>query len=182
MIVCVSGFIGSGKDTVADILIKNRSFEKLSLSSTLKDMVAILFSWDRKLLEGDTKESRIWREQIDEWWATRLQMSNLTPRWVLQNIGTNVLRDCFHKDIWLASIENKIKNISNKNIVISDCRFPNEIEFFKSLGATMIYISRNDSFSGTHASESSLSETAFDYYIENNGTIEDLEAKILTII
>ena len=115
-IIAIQGFIGSGKDTLAEIIYNKekelgKNVIKLSFAASLKDSVSIIFGWDRNLLEGDTKESRDWREQIDEWWSKRLDIPYLTPRWVLQNIGTNVMRNHFHSDIWLSSLERKIFNL-----------------------------------------------------------------------
>ena len=103
-IIGVCGLIGGGKGTVADILVGNHNFEKVSFADPLKDMIAKVFNWPRHLLEGDTKESRDWREQRDDWWSVRLGIDNLTPRWVLQYWGTDVCRTNFHEDIWLSLI------------------------------------------------------------------------------
>ena len=113
-IIAIAGFIGSGKDTAAEYLINNHNFTKLSFAGALKDCVSVVFGWDRVLLEGETLESRQWREQIDPWWAKRLDMPNLTPRWVLQYWGTEVCRISFHKDIWVAALENKLNNAVTK--------------------------------------------------------------------
>jgi hypothetical protein len=69
MIIGLCGAQGSGKDTVANILISEYGFVKLTFASTLKDVVAILFSWPRDLLEGLTEESRLWRETVDDFWS-----------------------------------------------------------------------------------------------------------------
>ena len=95
MIIGVCGFIGSGKDTVADYLQNFHEFRRDSFASTLKDAVAAVFGWDRELLEGRTKEARAWREQPDTWWTNRLGPvigHEITPRWVLQYWGTEVCR------------------------------------------------------------------------------------------
>ena len=68
MIVGICGLIGSGKGTVADILVE-QGFTKVSFADKLKDGVSTIFGWDRSLLEGDTDESRDWREQADEFWT-----------------------------------------------------------------------------------------------------------------
>lgn len=125
MIIGITGFIGSGKDTAADYLCTFHGFKRVSFAGTLKDAVAAVFGWDRDLLEGSTKMSREWREQVDEWWANRLDIPHLTPRWVLQQWGTEVCRNGFHNDIWVASVENKLR-MTQDNIVITDCRFANE--------------------------------------------------------
>ena len=110
MIIGICGLIGSGKGTVADILEQEHGFTKISFADSLKDAVAAVFSWPRNLLEGDTDDSRAWREQVDTWWADRLGIPNLTPRWVLQQWGTEVCRSSFHDEIWIASMERKLSS------------------------------------------------------------------------
>ena len=85
MIIGICGFQSSGKDTIADFLIKEHNFIRLSFASALKEIVSIMFSWPRDKLEGLTKEDREWREQIDPWWSKSLKMPHLTPRYVLQH-------------------------------------------------------------------------------------------------
>ena len=77
MIIGICGLIGSGKGTVADILV-DQGFKKVSFADKLKDGVAEIFGWDRAMLEGDTDESRQWREQIDNYWSNETQME-VTP-------------------------------------------------------------------------------------------------------
>ena len=195
MIIGICGFIGSGKDTVADFLVNFHEFRRESFASTLKDSVAAVFGWDRTLLEGRTAEAREWREQVDPWWAARLNMPTLTPRWVLQYWGTEVCRRGFHDDIWIASLENKLRN-SKDNIVISDCRFPNEIEAIKKANGVIVWVQRgalpewyDDAVAANqgnniginamkmrkiHASEWAWLGSEFDHVIDNNGTIDDL--------
>jgi len=195
MIIGVCGFIGSGKDTVADYLQNFHEFRRESFASTLKDAVSSVFGWDRTMIEGRTKEAREWREQVDPWWAARLDMPTLTPRWVLQYWGTEVCRKGFHDDIWIASLENKLRN-SRDNVVISDCRFPNEISSIRNAGGKIVWVRRGElpswyevaaaansgddtavkelSYLKIHASETSWVGTSFDAVIDNNGTIDEL--------
>ena len=143
MIIGFVGFIGSGKDTAADYLVNTHGFRRDSFANTLKDAVAHVFGWDRTLLEGRTKEAREWREQVDPWWSARLKMPKLTPRWILQHWGTDVCRVAFHDDIWIASLENKMRKTGD-NIVISDVRFPNEIKAIHNSGGQVIRVKRGD--------------------------------------
>ena len=143
MIIGFVGFIGSGKDTAADYLVNTHGFRRDSFANTLKDAVAHVFGWDRTLLEGRTKEAREWREQVDPWWSARLKMPKLTPRWILQHWGTDVCRVAFHDDIWIASLENKMRKTGD-NIVISDVRFPNEINAIHNAGGQVIRVKRGD--------------------------------------
>jgi len=195
MIIGVCGFIGSGKDTIADYLVNFHEFRRESFADSLKDSVAAVFGWDRTMLEGRTKESREWREQIDPWWAERLAMPTLTPRWVLQYWGTEVCRKTFHDDIWIASLENKLRK-SKDNIVVSDVRFPNEIKAIKNLGGMIVWVQRGalpewydhalQANAGSnvainemkirkvHASEWAWIGSDFDAILDNNGTIDML--------
>ena len=202
MIIGVCGLIGAGKDTIADYLVNFHEFKRDSFAGTLKDAVAAVFGWDRELLEGRTKEARAWREQVDPWWADRLSMPNLTPRLVLQLWGTEVARRAFHDDTWIASLENKIRS-SRDDIVISDCRFPNEIAAIRRAGGAVIRVVRGpepewfelavESNAGTfnhmltaypevHASEYAWAGTEFDAVVENNGSIAELYDQIKSLV
>lgn len=201
-IIGICGFIGSGKDTAADYLVNFHEFRRDSFAATLKDAVAAVFNWDRELLEGRTKAAREWREQIDPWWAERLNMPNLTPRWVLQWWGTEVCRRGFHDDIWIASLEARLRNAQD-NIVISDCRFPNEIRAIKNAGGKVIRVVRGadpewydvavetntgkfnhmaTAYPDVHASEWAWVGTPFDAVIDNNSTVDDLYKQIAQIV
>ncbi len=204
MIITTTGYAGAGKDTVADYLVAHYGFKRESFAGTLKDAVANIFGWDRELLEGRTPEAREWRETVDKWWAKRLNKPNLTPRWILQYWGTEVCRQNFHDDIWIASLEHKLCK-TNENIVISDCRFPNEIKMLKTLGAITVRVKRGEEPSwyqsaktvnagmkkigwalgkaeleglGIHPSEYALVGAKFDVVIENNDTIQSLYDEI----
>ena len=208
MIIGVAGFIGSGKDTIADYLITFKGFKRMSYAGPLKDAVASIFNWDRELLEGTTKYSREWRDTVDTWWAERLDIKHLTPRWVLQQWGTEVGRRAFHDDIWIASVENQLRTIKD-NIVISDCRFPNELRSIKNAGGITIRVTRGSNPSwydaavnlnkgyyttgykaakqlleehNVHASEYSSVGLDYDYYVDNSGTVDELHRKIDSII
>jgi hypothetical protein len=208
MIIGITGLIGSGKDTIAEYLIAQHGFKKLSFAASLKDAVAAVFGWDRSLLEGTTKESREWREEVDQWWAKKLNMPNLTPRWVLQYWGTEVCRQGFHNDIWVASLENRLRQAKD-NVVITDCRFINELDAIKNAGGITIRVSRgpdpewySDAIAynsgphnmgwalsrdrlqkaGIHASEYSSVGLAYDYEVSNNDTLDLLHNKIETIV
>jgi len=208
MIVGVCGFIGSGKDTIADYLCTHHKFKRISFAASLKDAVAAIFGWDRELLEGTTKSSRQWREQVDPWWSERLG-KDITPRWILQYWGTEVCRQGFHDDIWVASVENKLRQAKD-DIVITDCRFANEIKAIKDAGGITVRVSRGDEpewYSAAveynkgpngnpmwalskakldklkvHASEYSSVGLKYDYYLDNNGTIDELHNHISQLL
>lgn len=202
-IIGICGLIGSGKDTAADYLVQEFGFRRDSFAATLKDAVAAIFCWDRELLEGRTKQAREWREQIDPWWAKKLNLPKLTPRWVLQYWGTEVCRHAFHDDIWIASLEARLRNTKD-SIVISDCRFPNETRAIKEQNGCLVWIQRgalpwwydiavkaNQGHQlaqqtllshDVHASETAWIGTNFDCIIDNNGTVDQLYLQLRTVV
>lgn len=199
MIVGICGLIGSGKGTVADILERDQGFTKVSFADSLKDAVAAVFGWPRELLEGDTSESRKWREVVDPWWAERLGMPGLTPRWVLQYWGTELCRHGFHEGIWIASMERKLMRLHelqpNVKVAIPDTRFPNEIEMITNLGGQVWQIKRGtdpDWFTSytqggpgpvdIHPSEWEWARATFSHTIRNDGTLDELKNSLTTLL
>lgn len=150
-IIGVMGFKSSGKDTLARQLIQH-GYQKFAFADTLKDVLSVVFGWNRNLLEGDSNISREWRELPDEWWEEKLNwfseenqiikslFPRFTPRVAMQMIGTDLFRKHFNDSIWILSLENKIKKIPN--VIISDCRFPNEIKMIKDNGGYLIRVKR----------------------------------------
>lgn len=204
MIIGVCGLIGAGKDTIADYLVNIHEFRRDSFAATLKDAVSAVFGWDREMLEGRTRSSREWREQKDEWWSRRLGQ-DITPRYILQYWGTEVCRNHFHDDIWIASLENKLRKTKD-DVVISDCRFPNEIRGIQENGGAVIRVKRGpdpewypvleqmrrNSTIGicqdymrhwnVHASEWSWVGTEFNAVLDNNGTLDELYDQINDLV
>jgi hypothetical protein len=189
MIIGLCGTQGSGKDTVANILISEYGFVKITFASTLKDIVAILFSWPRDLLEGLTEESRLWRETVDDFWSGKLSIPSFTPRKALQMIGTDLFRIHFNNDIWISIVENNIgvmlKNNPNMNIVISDCRFANEFTLIKQFSDShIITILRENNSTNkiAHSSETEWVNYNFDAILQNDNSIDDLKSNLKSLL
>lgn len=197
MIIGVAGFAGSGKGTVADVLVESYGFRKMSFADSVKDAVSAIFGWPRHLLEGDTNESREFRECADQWWSDKLGYE-MKPRLALQMMGTEAGRDVFHKDLWIHSINNKLRLSENKDIVIPDVRFPNEMQAIRDVGGFIVRVRRgkepvwydaakianmDNNFSlmekyNVHFSEWAWIGSRFDYEINNDGSVEYLKAEI----
>lgn len=209
-IIGICGLAGAGKDTVGDIIVDNLlNWEKMSFASHLKDVASLLFGFDRKMLAGETPEDRAIREQPDKFWSEKMG-KDFTPRYALQFLGTNLLRNQLHENIWVDCLERKILN-SDKNIVITDVRFPNEIEMIKRIGGEIWRIERgelpkwfrqvetynkNNYISQTFVFEklSHLLENVHEsewkwvgvdnpkHIIHNHGSIEDLKNEVLQVL
>lgn len=187
MIIGVCGLIGSGKGTVADILVSDYGFQKISFADKVKDGVSTIFGWDRSLLEGDTPESREWREQPDEFW-TRETGKTITPRIVLQLFGTDCMRNGFDYGIWVSLVKQTIQQSPETNWVIPDVRFANEINMIQAKKGQVWWVRRGELpgwFNGyrlhnhvpesEHPSEWSWAKSSFDCEIHNDSDLLSLK-------
>lgn len=199
MIIGLVGFAGSGKGTVADILVDSYDYCKLSFADAVKDATSTIFGWSRNLLEGDTEESRVFREKKDEFWSSKFGY-DVTPRHMLQLMGTEAGREVFHQDLWVHTLERRISYKRDwefeVNFVIPDVRFPNEIESIRNMGGFIIRIRRGEEpswyetaykqnvnklmmmhvlFPEIHHSEWAWIGSGFDYEIVNDGSMTILQ-------
>jgi len=173
--------IGSGKDTVSKRLEQKHGFRRDSFAKSLKDAVSAMFNWDREMLEGNGDDSRQWREQPDEFWSKKFGKT-VTPRWVLQHFGTEVMRQHMHDAIWIDSC---LSRYDGKPTVISDTRFQNELKTIKENKGQIILVKRGElptreqmQEKGAHKSEWDWMGWNFDHVIDNDGSKEDLYKKV----
>jgi hypothetical protein len=185
MLIGVVGLIGSGKDTVSKRLEEKHGFRRDSFAKSLKDAVSAMFNWDREMLEGNGDDSRQWREQPDEFWSKKFGKT-VTPRWVLQHFGTEVMRQHMHDAIWIDSC---LSRYDGRPTVISDTRFQNELKTIKENKGQIILVKRGElptreqmQDKGAHKSEWDWMGWNFDHVIDNDGTKEDLYKKVDDLI
>ena len=196
MIIGICGLIGSGKGTVADILVENHNFEKLSFADKLKDGVSAVFGWDRQMLEGDNNDSRQWREEKDKFWSKETGKT-ITPRLILQLFGTDCMRNGYFDGIWVSLVKQKIIDYPDTNWVIPDVRFPNEVKMIQNVQGEVWQVRRGE-LPGwfidkrdnnidpltVHASEWAWidKDNSFDHIIYNDNSLEELLKKIKKIV
>lgn len=200
-IIGITGFIGSGKGTVGDML-KEHGYKPMSFASKVKDVVSVVFGWDRALLEGDTKESREYREIVDPYWSA-IMGKEITPRYILQITGTELFRKHIHNDVWVHALFKDIENSGYDKVVITDARFPNELKQIKNYGGTCLRVKRGNEpewydtalrantgedvlylemMHKAHLSEWAWVGHRFDSVISNDGTLDDLRQKVNSIL
>lgn len=176
-IIGITGRKYNGKDTIAHHFRDKYEYHQISFAEPLKNVCGLLFGFNQEQLHGSLKETP------DENWF------GLTPRQVLQFVGTNMFRDHmgelsqnFGQDFWLLCAQNNIKKILSQNdnarIVVSDVRFPNEIELIKKLGGINIRVKRPEMYNlnntDVHVSEQLIDQLDVDMEVLNAGTKSEL--------
>ena len=179
----------------------------------LKDIICLLINCTREQLEDESFKSK---ELGEEWWYFKGRNDSLisyseyskrndedlikpTPRFLLQFIGTNLLRNQLHPEIWVNSLMNEYKSYLSSNhpvddldweprfiypnFIITDTRFENELEAVKKRGGITIRVNRNlEESKDQHESETELDNAEFDYVIDNNSDIQSLIEKVKIIL
>lgn len=141
MIIGFTGLIGAGKDTAAGMIRQmDASYETKSFADRLKDMTAALFGWNRAALQGDTPQSRAWREEKDDA-LSHLFQRTITPRNQLQHLGFS-MKAVLHPDVWALFLKDEIMRKNLKNVLITDVRSRGEIEMVRSLGGLIVRVQR----------------------------------------
>jgi hypothetical protein len=217
MIIGISGRIGSGKDTVGEIIQKlcltnkGPEFEIKKFAGKLKQMASLLTG----IPVEDFEDQEIKNSILGEEWG-KLGVNNpllaiepfkkfqfwelMSVRELLQKLGTDAVRDGLHKDAWVNALFADYRNFHtdkfsvrqgiNKpeypNWIITDMRFPNEMEAIVKRGGLTIKVIRPVKKSKTtprlHPSETALDGHTMHYDIINDGSIEDLIKKVREIL
>lgn len=185
IVVGIMGNKGSGKGTIANRFVQ-KGYIELSFANAVKKAVSNIFSWPFEMLKGDTEESRLFRETEDFWWSEKLE-KRITPRIILQQFATDIMRNKFDQNIWLLTVEREIYNyekLGQRKFVISDLRFENEHSWIKSFSNNkIISVSRPNKIDcDNHESETSWISLERDYDLINDSTIEELYSKVDEII
>ena len=102
-----------------------------------------MFGWNRSLLEGDSQESRDWREQPDPFWTKEIG-KEITPRYVLQKVGTDCMRHGLWDNLWVSLVKQEIEANHWNKYVIPDVRFPNEMKALQDIGGKIVLVEREE--------------------------------------
>jgi hypothetical protein len=212
-ILALAGKISSGKDTVADIIKKidaESDWKIKKFASKLKEIATILTRIPSEMFENqDFKKTYLGNEwdltkKTDHTLiengkaASEYVKSKMTVRDLLQKIGTEAMRNGLHPDTWVNALFADYKPVVKEwdelgndtlvqypNWIITDMRFPNEMQAVKANGGITIRVVRPSDKEiplDLHPSETALDDAEFDYEIINDGTIEDLKEKVEGII
>lgn len=185
MIIGLSGYARSGKDTAGDILVANHGFQRASFAAKLKEFALAV----DPIVE-------IQHTSVDNSYAVDgLRLSGLVNQYgwdiakdrfpeirqLLQRIGTEAGRNVLGDNVW---VEAATKNIHPSfALAFTDCRFPNEAMAIENLGGAVWRIVRPGTEPiNAHPSETALDDWHFDAIVHNTGTIDDLAGRVQALM
>lgn len=171
------------------------NFQIKKFADKLKSITCLLLGCTREQLEDrEFKEKELGKEWV-VYYNEENRLSTipfidkygesfkrtLTPRLLLQLLGTECGRQIIHPNIWCNSLfSNYSKDL---NWCITDVRFPNEAQAIKDRNGILIRCNRGDGNTGNHPSETALDNyNKWDYVLDNNGTIEELIENVKKIL
>lgn len=169
MIIGISGYAQSGKDTVANHLVKNYNFVKISFADPIREALIRL---DPKVTIADMRGVSLASAVSGMGWEN-VKADSPDTRELLQRMGTEVGREMFGKDFWVNQA--MLKAREHENVVFADVRFENEVEAILEASGAVWRVSKPDVEAvNRHISETSLDNYKFDKHIYNIGSLEEL--------
>jgi hypothetical protein len=170
-LIGITGRAGSGKNTVAGLV---PGAEVIGLADPIYQGLATMLGLDElELRDRGRKEAPI------EWLGR-------SPRTLLQTLGTEWGRDTVRSDIWLLMAERRIRELDRAGaaaVVVADVRFANEAEMIRRMGGQIWEVRRPGQAIGEagHSSERGIGAELVDVVIDNDGSLEELEARVAEI-
>lgn len=164
MLIGLTGAKFSGKSSVARELAAKHGFLELSFATPLKQVCNLLFGFsDEQLEDHELKEA------VDPRWG-------FSPRYAMQRLGTNAIRENFGKDFWIKRLAHQLP--AQGNVVITDVRFDNEAEFVRSNHGYVVKIARSGLAQDDHLSESGIDPSLVSCTVLNDSSVEDLAQRV----
>jgi len=173
MIIGLSGYAQSGKDTVANYLVEHRGFERVAFADPIRKL---LWEMNPMLADGFYLQGVI---NAYGWDAAKTRFPEV--RRLLQDLGKGA-RDVIDTEVWVTAALRQMGDI-NQDYVITDVRFQNEATTLRKIDAKIWRVERTGVEAvNSHVSEHDMDNWEFDAYIHNNSTIEDLEFAVKTAL
>lgn len=169
MIIGLHGYARSGKDSLAEVLIKEQGFRRIAFADNIRNSVYRL----NPIVEWvDQKNPVSIQTLVDKIGWEDAKINYPEVRRLLQVFGTEVGRELFDENIWVSLALNGVD--PSENIVITDMRFINEAIAVQNANGLLVKINRPGVGPiNTHASDAGLPDEIFDFVLNNDGSLED---------
>lgn len=176
-VIGLSGYARSGKDTVADILVNQHGYTKMSFAEPMREA---LYRLNPKIDVADVQGISLATAVNGLGWE-QLKGDSPDVRPLMQRLGTEVGRQMFGENFWVDQAIQRIPD--GAKAVFADTRFQNEAQAIRELGGKVWRITRPGvGPTNNHISEVDLDNYEFDNRINNDGALEDLEKSVEFIL
>lgn len=191
MIIGLNGRMRAGKDTVAQILMANfENVERVAFADKLKDSAAAALRLTREELEDLKLHGRLniqWSVEREVEGRKKkvkdVREREISGREYLQYYGTEAHREVFGDDFWIEQALDRTQTTEDGILVVTDMRFPNELAAVQERGGVTVKVLRPEADSQPilHASEQILDDSGFDFFLNNDGSLETLTERVLSL-
>jgi hypothetical protein len=169
MIIGLSGYAQTGKDTIADYLIKNYGFTRVAFADPIRKA---LYSLNPNINIADMRGVPL-ASSVDGMGWDSVKVFSPDARELLQRMGTEVGREIFGENFWVNQAMKKAQE--HDRVVFTDVRYPNELAAILEASGTVWRVIKDDVEAvNRHPSETALDDYIFEYIIFNNDTKESL--------
>ena len=169
MIIGLSGYAQTGKDTIADHLVKNYGFTRVAFADPIREA---LYNLNPNITLADMRGVSL-ASTVDGMGWEAVKSLSTDARELLQRMGTEVGRSIFGENFWVDQAMKKAQE--HDRVVFTDVRYPNELAAILEASGTAWRVIKDDVKAvNRHPSETALDDYVFDYFIFNNDTKESL--------
>jgi hypothetical protein len=190
MLIGLGNYARVGKDAVASVLVQEHGFTRVAFADALKELAlkADPLIYSNAMVNVATGRGHL--KQVvhaNGWENAKNQFPEV--RKFLQNLGV-AAREVMGENVWVDAAFAGFNQhgpegrfLGESDVVVTDVRFPNEFERIKDLGGKLVKVSRPGyGPANQHVSETALEDFEWDYELQNNGTLDDLPAKVASML
>ena len=178
MIIGLSGYAQSGKDTVANYLVEHHGFTRIAFADPIRQA---LYNLNPAIIDIPELPGISLQWIVDKMGWEKIKNESPQVRGMLQRFGTEVARNLWSENFWVDLAMSKAKLLDN--VVITDVRYPNELDAIKNVSGSVWRVEKPGVLAvNAHSSETALDGYIFDEIVRNAGSLEDLHAKISYLV
>lgn len=175
LIVSLSGYSQSGKDSTGNFLVQDYGFRRYAFADRMRDCLLQL----DPMVEAENGVVRLSRllAFTDGWDRAKVEYPEV--RRLMQAFGTEVGRNLLGPNVWVDTLFRQLQEEKPERVVITDCRFTNEIAAVLEAGGFPVWIERPGTQPvNAHVSDNALSAEDFTHTIFNGGSTTHLREAV----
>jgi dephospho-CoA kinase len=178
MIIGLSGYAQTGKDTVAKFLVEHYGFTRIAFADPIREA---LYALDPMIADYPAIPNIRLSWIVDRSGWESVKQESAEVRRLLQRLGTEVARNQWSPSFWVDLAMQKANKFDK--VVITDVRYPNEYEAIRGANGDVWRVTKPGVVAvNSHPSETELDKFVFDGTISNDGSFESLHKSVEALI